>query len=239
MRARPARRAPCAKGRGSVREHVEVSRPTPHVQIDPRRPRAQHRTRCSRPRAAAGLALRPHAKTHKSLEVARLQLAAGAVGLTVATVAEAEVFAEVCDDLFIAYPLWVDDERAARLRGVLARARVVVGVDSVESVRQRRAARGRRAAGAGRGRQRPPPQRRRLPATPRGVARPPSRPAWPSTASSPSPATPTPPTPARPRAEDEQRGWPPPGTPSSAPGSRARSSAAARRRRSSSRDGGC
>ncbi|MBL0746219.1 alanine racemase [Nocardioides sp. G10] len=86
--------------------------------------------------SAVGLALRPHAKTHKSLEVARLQLAAGAVGLTVATVAEAEVFAGACEDLFVAYPLWVDDERATRLRRVLSRASVVVGVDSVESVRQ-------------------------------------------------------------------------------------------------------
>ena len=42
-----------------------------------------------------GLALRPHAKTHKSPAVADLQLAAGAIGLTVATVGEAEVFAGV------------------------------------------------------------------------------------------------------------------------------------------------
>jgi D-serine deaminase-like pyridoxal phosphate-dependent protein len=40
-----------------------------------------------------GVALRPHAKTHKSIELARRQLAAGAVGLTVATLGEAEVFA--------------------------------------------------------------------------------------------------------------------------------------------------
>ena len=40
-----------------------------------------------------GVALRPHAKTHKSVAVARRQLAAGAVGLTVATIGEAEVFA--------------------------------------------------------------------------------------------------------------------------------------------------
>jgi D-serine deaminase-like pyridoxal phosphate-dependent protein len=115
-----------------VREHVGVSRPTPHVHVDPE---VLDRNVDAMQRAAsgAGLALRPHAKTHKSLEVARRQLAAGAVGLTVATVAEAEVFAAVCDDLFIAYPLWVDDERAARLRTVLSRASVVVGVDSVES----------------------------------------------------------------------------------------------------------
>ena len=42
-----------------------------------------------------------------------VQLAAGAVGLTVATVAEAEVFADAgLHDLFIAYPLWVDAARA-------------------------------------------------------------------------------------------------------------------------------
>ena len=41
-----------------------------------------------------GVALRPHAKTHKSVEFARRQIAAGAVGLTVATIGEAEVFAD-------------------------------------------------------------------------------------------------------------------------------------------------
>ncbi len=53
-----------------------------------------------------GVALRPHAKTHKSLEIGRRQVAAGAVGLTVATIGEAEVFAAGgIDDLFIAYPV--------------------------------------------------------------------------------------------------------------------------------------
>ena len=48
-----------------------------------------------------GVALRPHAKTHKSLAVGRRQLAAGAVGLTVATLGEAEVFADGgIEDLF-------------------------------------------------------------------------------------------------------------------------------------------
>ncbi|HEV2797477.1 MAG TPA: alanine racemase [Nocardioides sp.] len=112
-----------------------MSRPTPHVRID-REVLERNVDAMQRAAASSGLALRPHAKTHKSLEVARLQLAAGAVGLTVATVAEAEVFAEVCDDLLIAYPLWVDDEKADRLRGVLSRSRVAVGVDSVESVHQ-------------------------------------------------------------------------------------------------------
>ena len=74
--------------------------------------------------ASAHLGVRPHAKTHKSLEIAQRQLAAGAVGLTVATIGEAEVFAAICDDLFIAYPLWVDAADAQRLRGLAERARI-------------------------------------------------------------------------------------------------------------------
>jgi D-serine deaminase-like pyridoxal phosphate-dependent protein len=77
--------------------------------------------------------LRPHAKTHKCLPVAQRQLAAGACGLTVATIGEAEVFARVCDDLFIAYPLWVDAGRGARLRALAERVRLAVGVDSAEA----------------------------------------------------------------------------------------------------------
>lgn len=51
-----------------------------------------------------GLRWRPHIKTHKSLEIARMQLAAGARGLTVATLREAEVMASITDDLLLAYP---------------------------------------------------------------------------------------------------------------------------------------
>lgn len=40
-----------------------------------------------------GVRLRPHVKTHKSVEVARLQIASGADGLMVSTLAEARVFA--------------------------------------------------------------------------------------------------------------------------------------------------
>ncbi|MER3390192.1 MAG: alanine racemase [Microcella sp.] len=85
---------------------------------------------------ALGVALRPHAKTHKTIELARRQLAHEAVGLTVATVGEAEVFADAgIDDLFIAYPVWAEGPRAERLRRLASRVRVRVGVDSVEGVR--------------------------------------------------------------------------------------------------------
>lgn len=79
------------------------------------------------------VALRPHAKTHKSLAVARRQLAAGAVGLTVATIGEAEVFADGgVEDLFIAYPLVAAGPKVERLRRLAARCRLSVGVDSPE-----------------------------------------------------------------------------------------------------------
>jgi D-serine deaminase-like pyridoxal phosphate-dependent protein len=87
--------------------------------------------------AALGVGLRPHAKTHKCLQIARRQLDAGAVGLTVATVGEAEVFtAGGCTDVFIAYPLWVDSARGARLRALAERAAVRVGVDSAAGAAQ-------------------------------------------------------------------------------------------------------
>jgi len=83
---------------------------------------------------ARGLRLRPHAKTHKVLEIAERQLAAGAVGLTVATIGEAEVFAKAgVRDIFIAYPLWVTAPQAARLRALAEANSITVGVDSAES----------------------------------------------------------------------------------------------------------
>jgi D-serine deaminase-like pyridoxal phosphate-dependent protein len=82
---------------------------------------------------AAGVALRPHAKTHKSIEVARRQLAAGAVGLTVATLTEATDLADAgCDDLFIAYPFWAGGERGRALQALNERVQLRVGVDSEE-----------------------------------------------------------------------------------------------------------
>ncbi|HWZ86102.1 MAG TPA: alanine racemase [Thermoanaerobaculia bacterium] len=83
----------------------------------------------------AGVALRPHAKTHKSPEIARLQLAAGASGLTLAKTSEAEVFAELgFGDIFLAYPI-VGADKARRLLVLADRIHLSVGVDSVEGAR--------------------------------------------------------------------------------------------------------
>jgi D-serine deaminase-like pyridoxal phosphate-dependent protein len=107
-----------------------AERATPYLRVDADRLTANI-TAMAGFAAERGLALRPHAKTHKCAEIARMQLAAGAVGLTVATVSEAEVFADAgCEDLFVAYPLWVDAARGARLRALAGRVRLTVGVDS-------------------------------------------------------------------------------------------------------------
>ena len=84
---------------------------------------------------AAGVRLRPHTKTHKTPEIARLQLEAGAAGITVAKLGEAEVMAAAgVTDILVAYPLLgaAKLERLARLR---ESARVVVSLDSVEVAR--------------------------------------------------------------------------------------------------------
>jgi len=105
--------------------------PTPSVLVDldvleRNVARMQERAR------AAGVRLRPHAKTHKSPEVGRMQLAAGAAGLTLAKTSEAEVFADLgFDDLFLGYPI-VGADKARRLLALSDRIRLAVGVDSVE-----------------------------------------------------------------------------------------------------------
>jgi D-serine deaminase-like pyridoxal phosphate-dependent protein len=82
--------------------------------------------------ARAGVRLRPHTKTHKSPEIARMQLQAGAAGITCAKLGEAEVMADAgLDDLLIAYPL-VGEHKLRRLRDLLGRARVRASLDSVE-----------------------------------------------------------------------------------------------------------
>jgi D-serine deaminase-like pyridoxal phosphate-dependent protein len=84
--------------------------------------------------ATRGIALRPHVKTHKSVALARIQLELGARGITVGNLGEAEVFAAGgIDDVFIAYPIWADGPKAARLRGLLERPELHlrVGFDSI------------------------------------------------------------------------------------------------------------
>jgi D-serine deaminase-like pyridoxal phosphate-dependent protein len=78
-----------------------VETPVGYVELDRARANAARVVAYAR---SHGFRWRPHIKTHKSLEVARIQLEAGAQGLTVATLREAEVMASLCDDLLLAYP---------------------------------------------------------------------------------------------------------------------------------------
>jgi D-serine deaminase-like pyridoxal phosphate-dependent protein len=76
-----------------------------------------------------GVRLRPHTKTHKIPEIARMQLEAGAGGITVAKISEAEVMPG--DDVLVAYPIMA--EKLPRLRALASDRRVTVVVDSVEA----------------------------------------------------------------------------------------------------------
>jgi D-serine deaminase-like pyridoxal phosphate-dependent protein len=77
-----------------------------------------------------GVALRPHIKTHKTPQIARLQLAAGAVGVTCAKLGEAEVMAGAgVEDILIAYPI-VGELKIRRLLALMERVRMIVALDS-------------------------------------------------------------------------------------------------------------
>jgi D-serine deaminase-like pyridoxal phosphate-dependent protein len=80
--------------------------------------------------AGQGVRFRPHVKTHKTLEIARMQRAAGACGITVAKVAEAEVYVDAgFDDVVVAYPV-VGEDKWRRLAELATRARIGVNVES-------------------------------------------------------------------------------------------------------------
>ena len=83
--------------------------------------------------AGRGVGLRPHVKSHKSVNLARRQLQAGAIGITVSSVGEAEVFAEAgFEDIFLAYTIWAGSRhRAERVMRLHSRVRSFsIGVDS-------------------------------------------------------------------------------------------------------------
>jgi len=76
------------------------------------------------------LRLRPHTKTHKIPALGRMQIALGAVGLTVAKSTEAEVMMNAAPaELLIAYPL-LGPEKTARVVRLAERTNVSVSVDN-------------------------------------------------------------------------------------------------------------
>ncbi|MFM9107643.1 MAG: alanine racemase [Chloroflexota bacterium] len=97
--------------------------------------------------ASVGVNLRPHIKTHKTPQIARLQIQAGAVGVTCAKLGEAEVMAHEAgvQDILIAYPI-VGEPKIARLLALMNHAHMTVAVDTLAAAAALSAA----VAGAGR-----------------------------------------------------------------------------------------
>jgi len=82
----------------------------------------------------AGVALRPHAKTHKSPVVAKWQIDRGAVGVCCAKVGEAEVFvAAGIANIRLPYP--VSPSNASRILALLDRAAISIIVDHLDVAR--------------------------------------------------------------------------------------------------------
>src|SRR6201991_4780080 len=79
---------------------------------------------------AAGVANRPHIKTHKSPMLAKMQVAAGARGITCQKLGEAEIMADAgIDDILISYNL-LGDEKMARLGVLQSKANMTVAADN-------------------------------------------------------------------------------------------------------------
>lgn len=119
------------KSEGDVGTYIEqLETPVPVVDLD----RLAHNLdRMAAYTTLHNLQLRPHVKTHKSPRIAAEQLQRGAVGLTVATLREAEVMSEVCNDLLLAYPP-IGAARLERLARLPEHVNLTVAADGVAGI---------------------------------------------------------------------------------------------------------
>jgi D-serine deaminase-like pyridoxal phosphate-dependent protein len=111
---------------------IAVDTPAPVVDVDRlKRNIERWQAHCGR----LGLANRPHVKTHKSIEIARLQVDAGAVGVTCQKLGEAETMIEGgVDDVLITFNI-LGEAKLERLSRLLERATVAVTVDDAALLR--------------------------------------------------------------------------------------------------------
>src|SRR5204863_1316385 len=112
----------------SIVDALELDTPALYVDLDVLERNVK---RMQQQCGAWGVALRPHVKTHKIAEIAQMQLDAGAIGITVAKLGEAEVLPG--DDVLVAYPLM--PEKLPRLQALSKTRRVTVAIDSVEAAK--------------------------------------------------------------------------------------------------------
>jgi D-serine deaminase-like pyridoxal phosphate-dependent protein len=81
-----------------------------------------------------GVGLRPHIKTHKMPRIAKMQLEAGAIGITTAKISEAEVMAEhSINNIFIANEV-AGEIKYKRLKELNKKIDISIGIDSVENL---------------------------------------------------------------------------------------------------------
>ena len=81
-----------------------------------------------------GVRLRPHAKMHKSAAIAKEQIAAGAVGVCVQKVSEAEVLADAgITDIYISNEV-IDAAKLTRVAALAGRIKLAIAVDSILGV---------------------------------------------------------------------------------------------------------
>lgn len=90
--------------------------------------------------AGKSVALRPHIKTHKCLQIAQKQIAAGAIGVTCAKVSEAAAMARSgVTDILIANQV-IGATKLERLTDLARQCNVIVAVDQPDNVRDLSAA---------------------------------------------------------------------------------------------------
>src|SRR3989337_161014 len=85
--------------------------------------------------SSRGLLNRPHIKTHKIPAIGKLQIKAGAIGLTCQKLGEAKVFIEagVCEDLLLTYNI-IGEQKTDRLMELAARVKRLAVVADNETV---------------------------------------------------------------------------------------------------------
>jgi D-serine deaminase-like pyridoxal phosphate-dependent protein len=117
---------------GRRRAREQLATPALVLDLDVLEHNIAHMAQCCR---RANKAVRPHAKSHKSVRIARAQLAAGAIGICVATVREAAVMvAAEIPGILITSPI-VGVAKLALLEQLLARGGdLMVVVDSLDAI---------------------------------------------------------------------------------------------------------
>ncbi|MBC8056781.1 MAG: alanine racemase, partial [Rhizobiales bacterium] len=90
--------------------------------------------------SARGLRLRPHAKMHKSARIATQQIEAGAVGVCVQKVGEAESLADAgVPDIYLSNEV-IAPAKLARLAALAGRVKLAIAVDSLLGIERLAAA---------------------------------------------------------------------------------------------------